>query len=265
MRPGHLWLAAFVCIVLLGTRSARADLVSLSLHPDGLGPFPAGVGGFIDYRIAVEFIDAEGDGPDTQGLAGVVFDILTDTGLEHPSVPAALTGEFGYNGMPARAWDPLYELSDSPEDRFVGGFGLTHVPIPGGSAIGDDRVVNGWFIPIIWIADAQPNRPGLQPPHLVGIGYDERPAGGPWYLGETQVPIPLDPGIYTVSLNDMIVQYLRPDVDLGVDQDGGFRMAAPEEDILGDSFSFTVLPEPTGVGLGVLSSALLALLRPRRD
>jgi hypothetical protein len=258
MKPRNVWPALLLVGAQFGIAPANADTLNLTLHPDDLGPFQPGVGGYIDYLIAAEFIDSEEDGPDTQGLAALQFDILTDTGLEHPAVPAALTGEFGYDGMPARAWDERYQLSDSPEDRFVGGFGLIFPDDPSGYPDGDDRINVGWSLDLIWTADAQPNRPGLQPFAQAGIGYGERPAGGVWYLGDTSVPIPQAPGTYTVTLDPGGANALDPDVDLSVDHQGGFRVWLDDASVFGDAFSFTVLPEPASL---ILLAAGLILLR----
>jgi hypothetical protein len=261
----NLWLLfARLSLVSLGVAApANADTLNLTLHPDDLGPFQPGVGGYIDYLIAAELIDSEGDGLDTQGLSGVQLDILTDTGLEHPAVLSALTGEYAYDGQPARGWDERYEISDAPEDRFVGGYGLNLGG--GGVSVGvpvdDDRLVVSWVMDLVWLADAQPNRPGLQPYALSGIGYGERPAGGLWYLGQSLVPIPEVPGTYTVTLDPDVAHALDPDVDLSVDHQGGFRVWLDDASVFGDSFSFTVLPEPNAVLCLALALGLVLLRR----
>ncbi|UCG32456.1 MAG: PEP-CTERM sorting domain-containing protein [Phycisphaerales bacterium] len=52
-----------------------------------------------------------------------------------------------------------------------------------------------------------------------------------------------------------------PTIDYSVDQGGGFRLAVADEDMAGMSFSFTVVPEPTGLSL--IGIAAVALVRRR--
>jgi len=238
----------------------------LSLRPDDLGPFPPDVGGFLDFTVTLEAFDSEGDGVDTQGVAGVVFDVLTDTGLSVPMMSAALTGETGVIG-PANVTDPRHFETDELEPRFVGGYGFTSpdgMPF-GGSPIEDDVLGIGHHLSWSWQADTAPNAPGLQPNSLAGVGYGERPAGGDWLFAVGEMPIPMNPGLYTVELMPSYGTFILPDIDLTVDHPGDWTGTFAPEDMLGDTFSFTVLPEPGSALFGAMSAALLMCRRRARS
>ena len=253
-----LSLAFLTLVFLFGfSPHAAGDALRITMQPDDLGPFQPGIGGFIDLAVALEIFDAEADGIDTQGLGGIAFDIFTDTGLTIPNWSPAPTGESGIYG-PADVEAFRYEWSSLPDPQFIGGYGFD------GSNLGfmgtsqeDDLLGFGQALPLVWVADVQPNAPGLQPRALAGIGYGERPAGGDWLFALGEIPIPTDPGLYTVELVPSLGHYILPGIDLTVDQEGGYRGAFEDHQLLGGSFAFTVVPEPGGLLLGVIGLTLM--------
>ena len=255
-----IWAGGIVLVCLL-TVPASADSMRLALQPGDPGPFPPDVGGFMDFTVALEMFDSEGDGVDTQGNATAVFHILTDTGLAIPPLFPALTGESGIYG-PARVDDYRHSLFDAPEPQFVGGYGYAYQQVFGGAPSGDDRLGVGGLLEIWWFADGQPSAPGLQPLAMAGVGYGERPAGGDWLFAEGQIPIPTAPGLYTVEVVPTNGAYILPDVDLTIDQEQ-YRGALDAAHMLGGSLSFTVLPEPGTILLSLMGTAVIGARRHR--
>ena len=262
-RQNRVLAFAFLTVVfLLGlSRNAAGDALRVTMQPEDLGPFQPGIGGFIDLAVALEVFDAEADGLDSQGLYGVGFDVFTDTGLTIPNWSPAPTGEAGIYG-PALVRDMRYQSSPLADPRFIGGYGFD------GSSLGffgisqdDDLLDFGQLLPMSWLADVQPNAPGLQPQALAGIGYGERPAGGDWLFALGEIPIPTDPGLYTVELVPYTGVYILPDIDLTVDHESGFHGAFEDHQLIGDSFAFTVVPEPGGLLLGVIGLTLMTRRR----
>ena len=243
-----------LCISCFLAVPAWADSMRLSLLPDEPGPFQPGLGGSLDFAVALEMFDSEGDGVDTQGNAQAVFHILTDTGLPIPPIDPALTGESGVYG-PALVDDYRY-VEGGLEIHFVGGYGYNNQDYFFGGSFEDDRLGVGGLLSITWDADVD-DAPGLQPAALAGVGYGERPAGGDWLFAEGQIPIPMIPGLYTVEVVPTNGAYILPDIDLSLDQDQD-RGALDADHMIGDSFTFTVLPEP---GSLMLLAAGLFLLR----
>ena len=261
-RQNRVLAFAFLTLVFLFgfSRNAAGDALRVTMQPDDLGPFQPGIGGFIDLAVPLEIFDAEADGIDTQGLGSVAFDLFTDTSLTVPSMSLAPTGESGIYG-PAIIMDGRYLPGPFVDPQFLGGYGLDGFDYPYGTPVGDDLLGIGQSLPLTWMADVEPNAPGLQPWSLAGIGYGERPAGGDWLFALGEIPIPTDPGLYTVELVPYVGSYILPDVDLTVDHAGGYRGAFEDHQLIGDSFAFTVVPEPGGFLLGVIGLTLMTRRR----
>ena len=251
-----VWLA--VCFL---TAPVVADELRIHFNPESIGPFPAGVGGQVPYTVSVEIADAESDGFDSQGVHGVAWHLFTDTGAAPPMSQAALTGETGWVG-PATVDDPRNSRLGGALDPFVGGYGFAD-QLTGafrGLNNGDDLTDIGATLPLIWVADVDPDYPGLQPFAMAGVGIGERPAGGAWLLAQGLFNYPEAPGAYTIDLVPIFGNFILPDLDLTQDQAGGVFAAFEPEQVFGDSFSFVVVPEP---GAGSCLIAALTLLRRR--
>ena len=97
---------------------------------------------------------------------------------------------------------------------------------------------------------------------LAGVGIGERPAGGAWLLAQGLFSYPAAPGAYTIDLVPIFGSFIPLGTDLTQDQDDPSSIISPfePEQLVGDSFSFVVVPEP---GAGFCLIATLTLLRRR--
>jgi hypothetical protein len=264
MKRFSLWVWIVSTIGLAVSNPLLADSLRVNLLPEELGPFPPNAGGYITLNVALELYDSEGDGADTQGIATAFFDLLTNTGMTIPGMTPAPTGEPSVLDS-ATVDDTRFEPTEEAllEPLFIGGYGFDGPTYPfGGTAQDDDRVGIGAGLPMVWEADVEPNVPGLQPYCLAGVGYGERPAGGDWLFAIGQIPIPLDPGDYTVESVPTWCDFILDGVDLRIDHGGEWRDTFGADQLVGDSFSFTVLPEPGGLVLGLMGALLI--MRRRR-
>lgn len=248
---------------------AQADEVRLRLHNNAwagnpnLGGYPASSGAVIDYEVFVEIADVDGDGPDTQGLHGFSFDLLTDTGLALPALAFSPTNL----DLPATIDDPLW----SGPGTWVGGFGLGFITALG-TPSGDDIIGPGAF------GDITPTL-GSFPELLTDIGYGapddpgRTDSGGnpfpflgtardKWYLMRGQVSVPDSPGLYSVSLDPVEANVIRLDIDLNDDiTTGWIESATLTGSLIGDSFTFTVIPEPALMGIMLAVGSLVSRRR----
>jgi hypothetical protein len=159
--------------------------------------------------------------------------------------------------------------------QFVGGWGFGFFTSLGTSA-GDDVVGQSAFPPLEWDADVDNNSAnGLNPYTLHGIGIGSPPGidiGGHevpseamgardhWYIFYGQITAPDTPGIYTVEIDPRTSRLIRSDRDLHVDITDGYGAAAAPGTVIGESFSFTVTPEPA-LGSAILMIAAAAVRR----
>ena len=259
-----------VCLaVCFLTAPVAADELRILFNPESIGPFPAGLGGQVAYSVSVEIADVESDGFDSQGVHGVGWHLFTDTGAARPVSEPALTGETGWLG-PAIVTDARYDHRGGGFDPFVGGYGYRPTQLGSGFrgngyGDGDDLLDIFGTLPLTWTADVDPDYPGLQPLALAGVGIGERPVGGAWLLAQGLFSYPAAPGEYTIDLVPIFGTFIVPGLDLTQDHAGGVIGAFEPEQVLGDSFSFVVVPEP-GAGLfliAALPSSSASALRRR--
>lgn len=276
---GKKQFGAFVCAVVAavalgaGPGSAAADDVWFGIDADFSGmPMGGYVGGeTIPYSIWVTIDDVENDGYDSQGLNGFVFDILTNTGI--------------LQGMPSyAATNSVYDYITVDDDVwlagkggiFYGGFGFSFINDLGNNSTVGDITGFGAFAAPLWDADVDDNiSDGLEPRALQNIGIGSPPGidvGGhqvpamgardKWYLAEGEISVPNAPGIYDVEVNPTSVALYRPDVDLNNDISSGLLLPT-DPALTGDTFHFTVVPEPATLSVLLLAGAGVCIRRRR--
>lgn len=229
--------------------AARADLIKLGIDADlgdalGIGPggIPAFAGGeTIPIEVYAVIYDTEGDGYDSQGLAGAVWNLASDTGIMQNQFRPAAT----YDDKRARVNNEVW-LDTAGRAYFVGGFGFQMYD--GGNTQSPGDVAGaGIFMGLLWHADVS-DADGLQPFALNGVGFGSPPGtdvGGRqvgdrrlWYLMKSAINVPLDEGVYHVLVGPSSVLLIRPDVNLSADVPGGYLFLADQKE--GDSFVFHV-------------------------
>lgn len=266
-------LAAVACMCCMVT-AANADLVQFSLENDAAVSYPLASGATINFELYVEIIDDDADGADTQGLNGYVGNLLTDTGtaptLAHSATNMNTT--YIYTTL-----DPLWS-SAAMAPPMIGGFGMGFIQSLG-TVVGDDIIGPGAFMDLVWDADGS-TAAGLQPPALAGIGYGTPstavdsggtaldPAYGDvrsrWYLLAGTVAVPAAAGTYTVEWEDGETNVIIAGLDLTADITTGYLESATiTGSRAGDSFSFTVVPEPATMSMLLIAGAGLVMRRRR--
>lgn len=203
----------------------------------GLPIFAAGDD--VRFEVYFEVIDNEGNGYEHQGLAGTAFDFITNTGIRQPPMKPSLT----HTGDVARTNHEVW-LETRRGAYFVGGFGFDFYdggsPQQSGSIYGP-----GLFLWLTWRADMSDD-PGLQPYALHGVGYGAPPGtdiGGAlvgnrnkWYLMETHLKIPGEPGIYFARVENNVTNMIRRGRDLTEDVTNGYVEGF--SNITGDTYRF---------------------------
>ena len=274
MRTGTMTRVACGLWVLTLASSSRADQIVLGLTADQSNKPPGGwLGGErIPFDVWMHIDDVEGNGPDSQGVAGFAFDVITNTGIVQNPLSFAATSTL-YPTVTIRA-DDWVTAPGGPLQ--LGGFGFSAVGDGGNVTFqpGQVRGAGAGMAPI-WIADVD-NDPsnGRQPKALHNIGFD-RPPGidvgghpvppmGPrddWFLMDGEVNVPNTPGIYEVSISDAAANLIKPDRDLNFDVTHGYVFGA--SNVLGGRFTFRVIPEPHF--LAVFGLGALHVIRRRRS
>jgi hypothetical protein len=223
----------------------------------------------------VTITDVEGDGPDTQGMAGFQGDLLTNVGTAPVRSFSATNEGTIYNYF---ITDPLWS-SAAMAPPMLGGFGMGFVSDLGTSS-GDDAIGIGAFMPLVWDADTS-TAAGVQPYALQGVGYGTpstavdsggnalSPAYGTvrakWYLLAGSISVPAGADIYTVEFvpGQATQNVIRAGLNLGADiTDGYVESASLTSTIQGGSFSFQV-PEPAALSALLFAGAALTTRRRR--
>ena len=186
---------------------------------------------------------------------------------------------------------------------YNGGWGFDNAGLPtGGTITGPGKIQSaGMLAPLTWAADVNASVPGLQPYVRQGVGHgtytfpaedpivggmqggfgqvlDNAGTGGPvlpgdgkWLLQRGTIDTSLDgargnwdAGTYDFDIDPSVAAVYSPTIDYNFDVGGGFRIAIPGGEMVGDSFSFTLIPEPTTLGVLVLGAVGMVVSRRRR-
>jgi len=186
---------------------------------------------------------------------------------------------------------------------YNGGWGFDNAGLPTGGQVTAAGAITsaGMLAPLTWAADVNPNVAGLQPYVRQGVGHgiytfpaedpivggmqggfgqvlDNSGTGGPvlpgdgkWLFHRGTIDTSLggargnwDVGTYDFEILPRSSAVYSPTVDYNSDLGGGFRISILGSDRLGDSFSFTLIPEPTTLGVLVLGAVGMVVSRRRR-
>lgn len=271
MRGRATIVLAVSFVLVAGLPRAAADLVQFRLENNAAVSYPMSSGALINYELYVEIIDDDADGPDSQGLASYHGDLLTNTGAA-PTIAHSYTSTAGVYGV----LDPLWTSAMDSVQR--GGFGMGFLSSLG-TVSGDDIISAGAFMDTVWDADVG-GQAGNQPAALAGIGFGtpgtavdsggnpfSPSLGAPrekWYLLAGTVAVPDAPGVYTVEWDDEGASLIRIAADLSSDVTTGYiETATVTGSRAGDSFSFTVVPEPATLSALLVAGAALTTRRRR--
>jgi hypothetical protein len=277
MRASRVIFGSLVFVLVTVVPQAAGDEIRFEFDSNSLGSYAPNSGATIAFELFVSISDADGDGPDSQGLAGFQGDLLTDVGAAPTRAFAAISENASRDYF---ITDPLWN-STGPVPIQFGGFGMGFVSDLGTTS-GDDAIGIGAFMPLVWDADGHPAA-GLQPYALANVGFGTPqtavdsggnpfdPAYGDarakWYLLAGAVAVPDAPGTYTVSWapghysNNVIRR--GTSIELIVDRTDHIESATIANTVVGGSFSFTVLPEPAALSVLLLAGAALATRRRR--
>lgn len=235
--------------------SSQADTVTVGLddsvgaHPNQ-GTYAENSSATISYEVYVS-INENGDGPNSQGLGGLAVDIVTDTGIQQPTLSMSKTSSAMYAYA---ANDVLWSGGKSP--TMIGGFGFNGVTAIGNQNANIGNVVGaGLQLKVQWDADVASGTAGLQPQSLHNVGFGTPPgtdvggatapasdARSKWYVLKGEVNVPDDAGTYHASVDVQSLSLIRSDVDLNQDQTGGYLIGLDKngDGLSEGSFSFTV-------------------------
>lgn len=285
-------LVTSMAVVLVGVLPASAVTVNIDVDVDpNVDLANVQPGDVIPYRVNVEVSLF-----DNQGLHLLGFDVRTDTGVPQSQLRLA-EGEFDGFTIDGALWD---QFKGIPFFNGGWGADNAGLPT-GGNPQDDDVLGAGTSLGLTWDADINDNpADGYQPIRRPGIGQGEflgwnGGAGDPWddpkwppgdfdglpirdgfdgdgfsewtwMVGEIRAPDV--PGTYHVDFVPVAANVIKAGIDLQIDwpNDQGtwiqqLNFQTGDDVVTGDSFQFTVIPEPATLSL--LGLAGLALIRRR--
>ncbi|UCG32322.1 MAG: PEP-CTERM sorting domain-containing protein [Phycisphaerales bacterium] len=234
-----------------------------------------------------------------RGLATIVYDMISleaeAQGIGIDFHEFAESGYANYGESPiADTSYAMYETGDGTAPHYRGGWGFDVATdkaggdpwIRPGSIIGA-----GGLLPLTWAADMDPLLAGLQPFARLDVGHgvytfpDDDPvlAGlqggfgmfisdpdnivegdGTWVIKKGHIDTTAwAPGTYNYDLIPTHGALLSGTADYNQDLGGGFRVLVDPADMTGDSFAFTIIPEPATAALLLLAAAAAMRRRPQ--
>ena len=192
----------------------------------------------------------------------------------------------------------LYVNSGTSEYAgYNGGWGFDNSGLPtGGDATTNPGEIStaGALMPLTWDADINPAYPGLQPYSRLGVGHGTytfpaadlkvggmqggfgqvlenvypnppTPGDGHWLFQRSTIDTNAwDFGTYSFDIDGTNAAVYTPTLDYDQDQSGGFRLSVSNDRMQDTSFSFTLIPEPTTLGLIVFGGLGMIAARRRR-
>ena len=251
-------------------------------------------GSVVTYEIAPVVDDSAGSTvPNNLGLAAIVFDVLNCGECSGYQMSPITAAESSYAELPYGMVGPLRYVThpmyvDSGTTLYAGyngGWGFDNSGLPiGGNVTSSlcDVLGAGVHTPLTWTADMNTIYPGLQPYVRLGVGIGtytfppDDPLVGGMQGGFGQnlgnVPILGDGhwlmfrasidtsgwgiGSYGWNIVPTAGAVYSPTIDYNYDQGGGFRIFVDAANMTGDSFAFTLIPEPAAA-LVLLAAAAL--------
>ena len=301
MRPAIIVLPILLLALASSTQGSIIDMRihAWTDNPAGLTQLLPGdpvryqVGFFVDP-------DADPLGrPDVgnRGLATLVYDVIS---LEAEAQGIGIdphwfveSGYANYAALPlADTSNAMYETGDGTAPHYRGGWGFDgKLDVAGGNTMTRPGSVlgSGAFLPLTWDADVDPLAPGLQPHARIDVGHgayifpSEDPVlgglqggfgmsisdpdnivegDGTWVIMQGYINTTTwAPGTYNYDLIPTNGAVLSGTADYNQNLGGGFRVAVYPEDMSGDSFAFTIIPEPATAALLLLAAT--AVIRRR--
>ena len=245
--------------------------------------------------------DPEGMGNVNQGLAALVYNMFGSQAqtagyfLGDPVTGGSITEAFsGYDYTGAIQSTTKHAMWNEPAPTGVSGYnagwGFDTGGLPSNGAATEPGIIKGAGLvaaPFGVKGDVRPHWPGNQQNMRLGVGHGTYTAhgddgvlpdgfvmgfgqdlpniegDGTWMLQEGVIDTSgWAPGTYDFVLTGTSVEVLAGDMDFNVDQGTDYSKTVPEEERGAASFSITLIPEPTTLGLVMLAG--VALVRRRR-
>lgn len=278
------------CVTLPYTSDAKAMYEVFFQVAVGVDPNAAAAPG--NLGLATIVYDVMPNECMTCPCPNAFFDLMTDADSGWSDTP----------GSPAlrQVSAPMY--TDSGTTAYLGynggwGFDTAGLPHGGNTDTACELHGPGLAAPLAWTADVNASQLGLQPYARQGVGHgvytfpgadpvvggmtggfgqvlDNYGTGGPimggegsWLMQEGHIgcvdwAMPGNVCSYGWDVDPTTAAVFSPTVDYSVDVGGGFRIAIPGANMEGDSFCFTIIPEPATMGLLLIGG--LSLIRRRR-
>ncbi|UCG32323.1 MAG: PEP-CTERM sorting domain-containing protein [Phycisphaerales bacterium] len=301
-RPPLLPALAVILLLAPLTYAAAIDISAYAWtdSPGGLSAIAPGDAVYYQVGVAVDpEFDPPGGSVGNRGLATLVYDMIS-LEAEAQGIPID-TSWWAWSGYANWTTQPvlrhieygMFKAGDGSGPAYDGGWGYATSGVPPGgnpyarpgSLLGVAAVMS-----LTWEADVDPLFPGLQPFARLGVGHEPYTfpdldpilsglqgglgmsisdpdniveGDGTWVVYRGLIDTDAwAPGTYNYDLIPTNGALLSGTADYNQDLGGGFRVAVYPEDMSGDSFAFTIIPEPPTAMLLLLAAA--AVSRRRR-